>query len=197
MTENAVPEPPLEASAPDSDPAPTPAPPASASASPTPAPVSVPVPVSDQSASPIDTPEPATEPVSPTAVEEVPAPAPEIVSESASAAQPIDHSEPEVNGADANIAHTTSSTRAALAKNSFRGSEGRARGLARRNEKREKKLQLIVEHTRAHSSIANDDIEKLLHLSNATASRYLKLLVERGSLIRSGKGRSVRYSIRS
>jgi DNA-binding IclR family transcriptional regulator len=35
--------------------------------------------------------------------------------------------------------------------------------------------------------------EKLLHVSNATAHRYLNMLVVRGKLRREGRGRGVKY----
>lgn len=77
--------------------------------------------------------------------------------------------------------------------NIFRGKEGRMRALEKKNAKREIQLQQILEHVRVHASITNNAVEKLLRISDATASRYLKLLVDRGLLTRTGKGRAVVY----
>lgn len=80
--------------------------------------------------------------------------------------------------------------------NIFRGKEGRMRALEKKNAKREIQLQQILEHARVHASITNNAVEKILHISDATASRYLKLLVDRGLLTRTGKGRSVAYILK-
>ena len=47
---------------------------------------------------------------------------------------------------------------------------------------RQKKLDKVIEFARKKGSIRNDDIEKLLHVSDATASRYLAKLVKDGHL---------------
>ena len=59
--------------------------------------------------------------------------------------------------------------------------------------KREK-LDKIMTLFEKSDTVANDDVEKLLHVSDATASRYLSLLVKEGRLTRVGAtGRSVVY----
>ena len=61
---------------------------------------------------------------------------------------------------------------------------------------RNKKLSRIMEYVTSHKSIANDQVEKLLHVSNRTATRYLQLLAKEGKLKRVGTtGREVRYEM--
>ena len=56
------------------------------------------------------------------------------------------------------------------------------------------KLDKIMTLFEKKETITNDDVEKLLHVSDATASRYLSLLVNEGRLTRVGTtGRSVTY----
>jgi len=71
----------------------------------------------------------------------------------------------------------------------------RARAVAKRVGRKEARLAKIVALAKEKGGITNDDIEKLLHVSDATASRYGTLLVQRGMLKREGKGRSVTYRI--
>ena len=56
-------------------------------------------------------------------------------------------------------------------------------------------LEKIVTFARTRPYITNDDIEKLLHVSDATAGRYLKMLVARGLMVKEGKTRAIRYKI--
>ena len=69
----------------------------------------------------------------------------------------------------------------------------RAKAAAVHHQQTEAELAKIVEFAKKHPKVTNDDIEKLLHVSDATASRYLKLLVERGVLKKEGSGRGVSY----
>lgn len=47
----------------------------------------------------------------------------------------------------------------------------------------------------AKGTISNDDVEKLLHVSHATATRYLAALEKEGRIMQAGKsGRAVRYT---
>lgn len=57
------------------------------------------------------------------------------------------------------------------------------------------KLDKVVAKAKEQGSITNDQVEKLLHVSDATASRYLSELVRTGRLRRvSAKGRGARYA---
>ena len=63
--------------------------------------------------------------------------------------------------------------------------------------RREKKLAKIMTLLAAQTAVTNDEVEKLLHVSDATATRYLSILAERGKLKQVGHtGRGVRYERR-
>ena len=55
------------------------------------------------------------------------------------------------------------------------------------------KLEKIVKLATAKSSITNDQVEKLLRVSDATATRYLVQLVKEGRLRKVGKESQTRY----
>ena len=62
---------------------------------------------------------------------------------------------------------------------------------------REKKLAKIMALFAKQTAVTNDEVEKLLHVSDATATRYLSILAERGKLKQVGHtGRGVRYERR-
>jgi len=66
--------------------------------------------------------------------------------------------------------------------------------LAIQNKKR-KKLDSILTLFAKRTSITNDEVEKLLHVSDATATRYLSQLEKEGKIKQSGKtGKGVSYS---
>lgn len=72
--------------------------------------------------------------------------------------------------------------------------QDRAKSAATKTRKKDAYLAKIVDYAKAHNGqITNDDIEKLLHVSDATASRYAKVLVSRGLLRAEGKGRGAKY----
>ena len=74
-------------------------------------------------------------------------------------------------------------------------SEYQAKGLAKTKQKVEQHLAAILAEAKKKKQITNRDVVKLLRISDATASRYLKMLVARGQVQKSGRGRSVVYSI--
>ncbi|MDO8517979.1 MAG: DeoR family transcriptional regulator [bacterium] len=62
--------------------------------------------------------------------------------------------------------------------------------------KKRKKLDLILEEVGKKGSISNNEVEKLLGVSDATASRYLATLQKEGKLKRLGStGKAVRYEM--
>ena len=71
--------------------------------------------------------------------------------------------------------------------------ENSLKAVAKKKQKIEKHLEKILAAARSRASISNRDVVKLLRVSDATASRYLKMLVSRGHLQKMGKGRSVKY----
>jgi predicted HTH transcriptional regulator len=61
--------------------------------------------------------------------------------------------------------------------------------------RKRKKLDKVMSLFLKHSKITNDEIEKLLHVSDATATRYLSQLEKEGKIKQMGKtGKSVFYS---
>jgi hypothetical protein len=59
----------------------------------------------------------------------------------------------------------------------------------------EKRLTKIVELAKQKKTITNDEVEKLLHVSDASASNYLNKLVKRGQLQVSGPKNHSKYSL--
>ncbi|MEI8175087.1 MAG: hypothetical protein WCG28_04010 [bacterium] len=61
--------------------------------------------------------------------------------------------------------------------------------------RKRKKLDKIMSLFLQQSKITNDEVEKFLHVSDATATRYLSILEKEGKIKQSGKtGKSVSYS---
>lgn len=68
----------------------------------------------------------------------------------------------------------------------------KARGVVQSTKR--KKLDKILEYVTKHGSITNDQVEKLLRVSDATATRYLTQLEKEGKLKQEGRiGKSVKY----
>ncbi|MDP3901743.1 MAG: hypothetical protein Q8Q37_02080 [bacterium] len=59
--------------------------------------------------------------------------------------------------------------------------------------RKRKKLNKVLALARERGNIANDDVQKLLRVSDATATRYLVALVKSGQLKRTGHPRHARY----
>lgn len=61
--------------------------------------------------------------------------------------------------------------------------------------RKKKKLEKIMSLFAKRTSITNDEVEKLLHVSDATATRYLTILKKENKIKQNGKtGKSVSYS---
>ena len=58
---------------------------------------------------------------------------------------------------------------------------------------KQKKLDKIILFAQKRKIIANEDIQKLLHVSSATATRYLVKLVQQGRFARVGNQRDAKY----
>ncbi|GEM_PF-4327562 len=71
----------------------------------------------------------------------------------------------------------------------------RPQAQAARTGRIQKKLEKIMEFVREKKVIRNDDIEKLLHVSDSTAQRYLGTLVKQGKLRRVGNRGSAHYEL--
>jgi hypothetical protein len=68
-----------------------------------------------------------------------------------------------------------------------------AKANAKIQSNKQKKLDKIMILAQKKKTIANDDVQKLLHISSATATRYLVKLVEQGRLARVGNPRDAKY----
>ena len=70
-----------------------------------------------------------------------------------------------------------------------------AKGRAKVQEKKQKKLDKIMELLNTKEKVSNADVEKLFRVSDATATRYLSALQKQGKIRKVGKtGRSVFYA---
>lgn len=62
-------------------------------------------------------------------------------------------------------------------------------------QRKQKKLEKVLEFLNAKDKITNDEVEKLLHVSDATATRYLSALEQQGKIKQVGKtGKSIVYT---
>ena len=121
------------------------------------------------------------------AAESVSKTVPEMPAAEPPATAEVAPSEPETHTAPKPPADSSSSTHSAL--------EDSAKGNAAKKQKVEQHLEHILAEAKKKKQVTNRDVVKLLRISDATASRYLKMLVTRGNLKKEGKGRSVRYSV--
>lgn len=68
-----------------------------------------------------------------------------------------------------------------------------AKALEKIQFRKRAKLEKVMKLAGEKKSITNDDVEKLLHVSDATATRYLAELVRQGRLRRIGVPQNPRY----
>ena len=68
-----------------------------------------------------------------------------------------------------------------------------AKANAKLHSNRQKKLDNLMLMAQKKRMITNDDVQKLLRVSDATATRYLVKLVEQGRLVRAGNLRDAKY----
>ena len=62
-------------------------------------------------------------------------------------------------------------------------------------DRKHKKLEKILEFLDTKRKVTNDEVEKLLHVSDATATRYLSALEKEGKIKQVGKtGKAVTYT---
>ncbi len=59
--------------------------------------------------------------------------------------------------------------------------------------RKRKKLDQVMGLLAKRTGVTNDDVEKLLHVSDATATRYLSILEKEGKIKQTGKGKGVLY----
>jgi hypothetical protein len=146
------------------------------------------VPEASSETSAAETPEPETiaTPAEPP-VEPTPADQPPLTSE-AQPAEPLNPPSPLYQGGD-NLPNPTLQG----------GQNGIMALLKKANEKIQfrkcAKLEKIMVLVGTKGKITNDDVQKLLRCSDATATRYLAELVKQGKLMPSGKGPASVYEI--
>jgi hypothetical protein len=68
-----------------------------------------------------------------------------------------------------------------------------AKAQAKIQSNKQKKLDKIILFAQKKKIIANEDVQKLLHVSSATATRYMVKLVQQGRLTRVGNPRDAKY----
>src|SRR3989344_8172087 len=162
------------------------------------APVQVPTPEPTPS-------EPAQE--APTAVEmPVPAPAEATAPETPTAQVPVNEPlPPEVEPIaptpapepppSATPAPTSTSSSQAAPAVTHVGRDLLVKARATIQDRKRKQLDKIMEALTAKGKITNDEVEKLLHVSDATATRYLSALEKEGKIQQVGKtGKAVEYT---
>jgi predicted HTH transcriptional regulator len=69
------------------------------------------------------------------------------------------------------------------------------KALEKIRERKSKRLEKILQLAKEKGEITNDDVEKLLHVSDMTATRYLNELVKQGRLKRIGPPSRVKYQL--
>lgn len=144
-------------------------------------PADAPIPEPVPEPAPIATPEPIPEPIPPQAEAPVP---PEPTTAHIPANEPIASTPPPLPQATTSVVAPILNYARDLAVKARAVIQGRKR----------KKLDKILEAVTRHGSTTNDQVEKFLHVSDATATRYLAQLEKEGKIIQVGKtGKSVRY----
>jgi hypothetical protein len=66
-------------------------------------------------------------------------------------------------------------------------------GRSKIKEHRQNKLEKIIEYVQKKQTITNDEVQKFVRVSDATATRYLVDLVKQGRLVREGSPRHAIY----
>jgi predicted HTH transcriptional regulator len=69
------------------------------------------------------------------------------------------------------------------------------KALEKIRERKSKRLEKILQLASKKGEITNDDVEKLLHVSDRAASRYLNELVKQGRLKRTGSPSHAKYQL--
>jgi predicted HTH transcriptional regulator len=69
------------------------------------------------------------------------------------------------------------------------------KALEKIKERKSKRLEKILQLAKEKGEITNDDVEKLLHVSDMTATRYLNELVKQGRLKRIGPPSRAKYQL--
>jgi hypothetical protein len=152
----------------------------------------------------VETPTPEAGESPPSSTEQIPSPQPSPVGRGGDAGTGIPIQQPETQQGTAQPESTPESTRPPLDANSQgrSGDEGKnivglilIKARLMIQLRKQKKLLKIMPLFVKKNSITNDDVEKLLHVSDATATRYLSELEKQGKITQTGKtGHAVTYT---
>jgi len=84
-----------------------------------------------------------------------------------------------------------------IAKLTSRSKDTRVVEKSEQEKQKNKNLDAVLAYIKEHREARNNDVEKLLNVSDATATRYLEELEKSGVIEQIGdKGRSVKYRLR-
>lgn len=62
-------------------------------------------------------------------------------------------------------------------------------------QRKEDRMEAILKQVKKKGEVTSRDVEQLVNVSSATATRYLQELKAEGRLVERGKGRSVHYKL--
>jgi len=145
-------------------------------------------------------PEPATAPSKPpeaaTASEVAPVDVPEIQTAQIPAGEPLAPTpEPVDSAQDKPLPAPTASTPTVVTTITHAARDLLVKARAAIQNRKHIKLEKILSEVAKKGKITNDEVEKLLHVSDATATRYLSALVKEGKIKQIGKtGKAVEYT---
>ncbi|MEA3398373.1 MAG: DUF977 family protein [Patescibacteria group bacterium] len=71
--------------------------------------------------------------------------------------------------------------------------EFRTQANAKRREKKENNLKIIMNFARRKNKITNNEVEQLIGVKNTQASKYLKILLKQGKIVKFGKTKNTFY----
>lgn len=144
-------------------------------------------------------PEPQTAPSEPLATPEAEVQTAQIPANEPITPEPepleVAHDKPTLAPASAPEAHRDASPAQSPASAGRSGRDLLVKARATIQQRKQKKLEKILEFLNAKGKITNDQVEKLLHVSDATATRYLSALEKEGKIQQVGKtGKAVTYT---
>lgn len=154
-------------------------------------------------AQPVSEPEPAPKPAEPVPNEPIEAKPPETPTAQIPANEPLPQNDepldiPPFDNSPTPLPKSPVPTGAPAPSPARAGRSGRdllVKARATIQERKQKKLEKILELLSKKEKVTNDDVEKLLHVSDATATRYLSALEKEGAIKQVGKtGKAVVYT---
>ena len=74
------------------------------------------------------------------------------------------------------------------------GTKGVCAGMTEKSKKKQENLQKIEKLLETKLKITNNDVEKMLGVSDATAERYLDQLEKAGKIVQNGRSKKTYYT---